>query len=142
MTSESLSSPLTASQSEVLPSSHPLSSLSLFLSSPPLPLFLCSRSPEFYDEMKMKIPADLTDNHHLLFTFYHISCQPKQNTPLETPVGYTVIRVLSTSTMFFTQHPTPKPNISYTFSLRWTPPTPSPLTRLLHQHLQPKSSAP
>jgi len=40
--------------------------------------------------MKMKIPANLTDNHHLLFTFYHISCQAKQNTPLETPVGYTV----------------------------------------------------
>ncbi len=38
----------------------------------------------------MKIPANLTDNHHLLFTFYHISCQPKQNIPLETPVGYTV----------------------------------------------------
>lgn len=38
----------------------------------------------------MKIPANLTDNHHLLFTFYHISCQPKQNTPLESPVGYTV----------------------------------------------------
>lgn len=38
----------------------------------------------------MKIPANLTDNHHLLFTFYHISCQPKQNTLLETPVGYTV----------------------------------------------------
>lgn len=52
-------------------------------------LHLC-RSPEFYEEVKMKIPANLTDNHHLLFTFYHISCQPKQNTPLETPVGYTV----------------------------------------------------
>lgn len=46
----------------------------------------------------MKIPANLTDNHHLLFTFYHISCQPKQNTPLESPVGYTVsVRLLSTS---------------------------------------------
>lgn len=44
--------------------------------------------------MKMKIPANLTDNHHLLFTFYHISCQPKQNTPLETPVGYTVSALL------------------------------------------------
>lgn len=54
--------------------------------------FTCSfpRSPEFYEEVKMKIPANLTDNHHLLFTFYHISCQPKQNTSLETPVGYTV----------------------------------------------------
>ncbi|KTG38606.1 hypothetical protein cypCar_00023845 [Cyprinus carpio] len=51
-------------------------------------------SPEFYEEVKMKIPANLTDNHHLLFTFYHISCQPKQNTPLETPVGYTWIPLM------------------------------------------------
>uniref|UniRef100_A0A8C2H9L5 Dedicator of cytokinesis 6 n=1 Tax=Cyprinus carpio TaxID=7962 RepID=A0A8C2H9L5_CYPCA len=42
----------------------------------------------------MKIPANLTDNHHLLFTFYHISCQTKQNTPLETPVGYTWIPLM------------------------------------------------
>ncbi|KAG7265864.1 hypothetical protein CRUP_016127 [Coryphaenoides rupestris] len=42
----------------------------------------------------MKIPANLTDNHHLLFTFYHISCQAKQNTPLETPVGYTWIPLM------------------------------------------------
>ncbi|KAH0628616.1 hypothetical protein JD844_009975 [Phrynosoma platyrhinos] len=49
-----------------------------------------NKSPEFYEEFKLKIPANLTDNHHLLFTFYHISCQQKQNTPLETPVGYTV----------------------------------------------------
>ncbi|MGH0168726.1 UNVERIFIED_CONTAM: hypothetical protein FKN15_055322 [Acipenser sinensis] len=43
---------------------------------------------------QMKIPANLTDNHHLLFTFYHISCQQKQNTPLETPVGYTWIPLM------------------------------------------------
>uniref|UniRef100_A0A6I8NBE1 Dedicator of cytokinesis 6 n=1 Tax=Ornithorhynchus anatinus TaxID=9258 RepID=A0A6I8NBE1_ORNAN len=49
-----------------------------------------NKSPEFYEEFKMKIPANLTDNHHLLFTFYHVSCQQKQNTPLETPIGYTV----------------------------------------------------
>uniref|UniRef100_A0A3B4CPG9 Dedicator of cytokinesis 6 n=1 Tax=Pygocentrus nattereri TaxID=42514 RepID=A0A3B4CPG9_PYGNA len=54
------------------------------------PVIYHDKSPEFYEEVKMKIPANLTDNHHLLFTFYHISCQPKQNTPLETPVGYTV----------------------------------------------------
>uniref|UniRef100_A0A3Q3LNV2 Dedicator of cytokinesis 6 n=1 Tax=Labrus bergylta TaxID=56723 RepID=A0A3Q3LNV2_9LABR len=53
-----------------------------------------NKSPEFYEEMKMKIPANLTDNHHLLFTFYHISCQTKQNTPLETPVGYTWIPLM------------------------------------------------
>ncbi|XP_048846353.1 LOW QUALITY PROTEIN: dedicator of cytokinesis protein 7-like [Brienomyrus brachyistius] len=53
-----------------------------------------NKSPEFYEEFKMKIPANLTDNHHLLFTFYHISCQAKQNTPLETPVGYTWIPLM------------------------------------------------
>uniref|UniRef100_A0A4W5QGF4 Dedicator of cytokinesis 6 n=1 Tax=Hucho hucho TaxID=62062 RepID=A0A4W5QGF4_9TELE len=58
------------------------------------PVIYHDKSPEFYEEVKMKIPADLTDNHHLLFTFYHISCQPKQNTPLETPVGYTWIPLM------------------------------------------------
>lgn len=51
---------------------------------------LAFRSPDFHDEVKIKLPASLTDHHHILFTFYHVSCQQKQNTPLETPVGYTV----------------------------------------------------
>uniref|UniRef100_A0AAY4CHG2 Dedicator of cytokinesis 6 n=1 Tax=Denticeps clupeoides TaxID=299321 RepID=A0AAY4CHG2_9TELE len=58
------------------------------------PIIYHNKSPEFYEEVKMKIPASLTDNHHLLFTFYHISCQPKQNTALETPVGYTWIPLM------------------------------------------------
>lgn len=53
-------------------------------------LFASSRSPDFHDEIKIKLPASLSDHHHILFTFYHVSCQQKQNTPLETPVGYTV----------------------------------------------------
>ncbi|TRY91961.1 hypothetical protein DNTS_035456 [Danionella cerebrum] len=53
-----------------------------------------NRSPDFYDEVKIKLPASLTDHHHILFTFYHVSCQQKQNTPLETPVGYTWIPML------------------------------------------------
>lgn len=45
----------------------------------------------FYDEIKMKLPAALGDQHHLLFTFYHISCQRKvDQTTVDTPVGYTV----------------------------------------------------
>jgi hypothetical protein len=41
--------------------------------------------------MKIKLPANLGDQHHLLFTFYHISCQRKvEQTTVETPVGYTV----------------------------------------------------
>ncbi|XP_053355507.1 dedicator of cytokinesis protein 7 isoform X20 [Clarias gariepinus] len=53
-----------------------------------------NRSPDFYDEVKIKLPASLNDHHHILFTFYHVSCQQKQNTPLETPVGYTWIPML------------------------------------------------
>ncbi|XP_031430858.1 dedicator of cytokinesis protein 7 isoform X20 [Clupea harengus] len=53
-----------------------------------------NRSPDFHDEIKIKLPASLTDHHHILFTFYHVSCQQKQNTPLETPVGYTWIPML------------------------------------------------
>ena len=54
------------------------------------------RSPDFYEEVKMKVPAHLTDQHHILFTFYHISCAPtkKQDEkgPVEVPIGFTVSR--------------------------------------------------
>lgn len=52
-----------------------------------------SRCPSFYDEVKLLLPANLKQNHHLLFTIFHISCQKKPQeaqAPMETPVGYTV----------------------------------------------------
>ena len=56
--------------------------------------FALNRSPDFYEEVKLKLPAHLTDQHHLLFTFYHISCspgkKPEEKGPVETPIGYTV----------------------------------------------------
>ncbi|KAM8843766.1 dedicator of cytokinesis protein 7 isoform 2-T2 [Spinachia spinachia] len=70
------------------------SSCSEFIRDAYTPIIYHNKSPEFYEEIKMKIPANLTDNHHLLFTFYHISCQTKPNTPLETPVGYTWIPLM------------------------------------------------
>lgn len=42
----------------------------------------------------MKLPADLNEQHHLLFTFYHISCKGKsekeseKSGAAETPIGY------------------------------------------------------
>ncbi|CAH1775987.1 unnamed protein product, partial [Owenia fusiformis] len=49
-----------------------------------------NKNPDFYDEIKVRLPGALGDEHHLLFTFYHISCQKKIDmTPLETPIGYT-----------------------------------------------------
>ena len=53
------------------------------------------RSPSFYEEVKIRLPAKLGDGHHLLFTFYHISCQRKvEMTPIETIVGYTWLPLL------------------------------------------------
>ena len=58
-------------------------------------LFCCyRRAPDFYEEIKIKLPPNLTPEHHLLFTFYHISCstgkKPDEKGPTETPIGYTV----------------------------------------------------
>uniref|UniRef100_A0A8C4IQL0 Dedicator of cytokinesis 6 n=1 Tax=Dicentrarchus labrax TaxID=13489 RepID=A0A8C4IQL0_DICLA len=80
--------------SQALPVIFGKSSWAEFMNEAYSPIIYHNKSPEFYEEMKMKIPANLTDNHHLLFTFYHISCQPKQNTPLESPVGYTWIPLM------------------------------------------------
>ncbi|XP_059491152.1 dedicator of cytokinesis protein 7 isoform X2 [Neocloeon triangulifer] len=54
-----------------------------------------NKNPDFYDEFKLKIPCNLSSNHHLLFTFYHISCQKKSEQPtVETPIGYTWLPLL------------------------------------------------
>ncbi|XP_064293051.1 dedicator of cytokinesis protein 7 isoform X3 [Plodia interpunctella] len=52
-----------------------------------------NKNPSLYDEVKLKLPADLGDQHHLLFTFLHVSCQRKPVAPehekhVETIVGY------------------------------------------------------
>ncbi|XP_066563982.1 dedicator of cytokinesis protein 7 isoform X2 [Amia ocellicauda] len=80
--------------SQALPVIFGKSSCGEFFKEAYTPVIYHDKSPEFYEEVKMKVPANLTDNHHLLFTFYHISCQQKQNTPLETPVGYTWIPLM------------------------------------------------
>ena len=55
--------------------------------------------PSFYGEVKIKLPHKLTKDHHLLFTFYHISCNLTRSKDLaghqiETPVGYTWLPLL------------------------------------------------
>ncbi|XP_076977876.1 dedicator of cytokinesis protein 6 isoform X1 [Tamandua tetradactyla] len=58
------------------------------------PVVYHSKSPEFYEEIKLRLPACVTENHHLLFTFYHVSCQPRPGAALETPVGFTWLPLL------------------------------------------------
>ncbi|XP_023620336.1 dedicator of cytokinesis protein 8 isoform X3 [Myotis lucifugus] len=53
-----------------------------------------NKSPDFYEEVKIKLPAKLTVNHHLLFTFYHISCQQKQGASIESLLGYSWLPIL------------------------------------------------
>lgn len=51
-----------------------------------------NKAPDFNDEIKIKLPPKLTEQHHLLFTFNHISCQKTkqhEQNPVETPIGYT-----------------------------------------------------
>ncbi|XP_053322371.1 dedicator of cytokinesis protein 8 isoform X2 [Spea bombifrons] len=53
-----------------------------------------NKAPDFYEEVKIKLPAVLTKKHHLLFSFYHISCQPKQGATVETLLGYSWLPIL------------------------------------------------
>lgn len=65
-----------------------------------------NKCPAFYDEFKIALPADIRQNHHILFTLYHVSCQKKQDagssggggggagTSVESPVGFTWLPIL------------------------------------------------
>ena len=54
-----------------------------------------NKCPDFYEEVKIKLPSNLREHHHILFTFYHISCQGqrKDQGSTEIPVGYTWIPI-------------------------------------------------
>ncbi|NXB16751.1 DOC11 protein, partial [Rhagologus leucostigma] len=59
-----------------------------------------NQSPEFYDEIKIDLPIHLHQKHHLLFTFYHVSCEintkaaSKKQDTVETQVGYAWVPLL------------------------------------------------
>ncbi|KAM4612252.1 dedicator of cytokinesis protein 11 isoform 2-T2 [Polymixia lowei] len=67
---------------------------SLFTSSAYAAVLHHNQSPEFYDEIKIELPVHVHEKHHILFTFYHISCEfsSKTNTKkregVEALVGY------------------------------------------------------
>uniref|UniRef100_A0A8C2EY00 Dedicator of cytokinesis 11 n=1 Tax=Cyprinus carpio TaxID=7962 RepID=A0A8C2EY00_CYPCA len=53
-----------------------------------------NQSPDFYNEIKIELPVHVHEKHHVLFTFYHISCElgnktaTKKRDGVETLVGY------------------------------------------------------
>ncbi|XP_038219758.1 dedicator of cytokinesis protein 7 [Zerene cesonia] len=85
-----------------------------------------NKSPSLYDEIKIKLPADLGDHHHLLFTFLHVACQrkpvaPEQEKNVETPVGYTWLPLCRNGKLSCGEHAlplmaeAPPDNYSYIF---------------------------
>ncbi|KAJ8796453.1 hypothetical protein J1605_017923 [Eschrichtius robustus] len=53
-----------------------------------------SQNPDFSDEVKIELPTQLHEKHHIFFSFYHVTCDinakanAKKKEALETPVGY------------------------------------------------------
>uniref|UniRef100_A0A8C4ZYD1 Dedicator of cytokinesis 9 n=1 Tax=Gadus morhua TaxID=8049 RepID=A0A8C4ZYD1_GADMO len=66
-------------------------------------------NPEFYDEFKIELPTQLHERHHLLFTFYHVSCDSnskastKKRDMVETQVGYAWIPLLKDGRMIMNE---------------------------------------
>ncbi|XP_023572954.1 dedicator of cytokinesis protein 6 isoform X1 [Octodon degus] len=80
--------------SQALPVIFGKSSCSEFTREAFTPVVYHNKSPEFYEEFKLRLPACVTENHHLLFSIHHVSCQPRPGAALETPVGFTWIPLL------------------------------------------------
>ncbi|KAM4589700.1 dedicator of cytokinesis protein 10 isoform 2-T2 [Fundulus diaphanus] len=64
-----------------------------------------SQNPDFYDEVKIELPIQLHEKHHLLFSFYHVTCDinaktsSKRKEALETAVGYSWLPILKEGRM-------------------------------------------
>ncbi|KAL9650385.1 hypothetical protein ABK040_016452 [Willaertia magna] len=59
------------------------------------------RQPQFFDQIKIQLPIPLTENHHLVFEFRHISCKKKKNNndsgvgrTESQVVGYSILNIL------------------------------------------------
>ncbi|XP_011300539.1 dedicator of cytokinesis protein 9 isoform X1 [Fopius arisanus] len=61
------------------------------------PVLHHSVTPSWYEEIKIKLPTKLHAKHHLLFSFYHISCDmnKKRENGVENCVGYSWINLLN-----------------------------------------------
>lgn len=63
-----------------------------FLSQISCPVLHHSTCPTWYEEVKMRLPLNITAQHHLLFSFVHVSCDLSKkrdaNASFENPVGY------------------------------------------------------
>ncbi|XP_055683113.1 dedicator of cytokinesis protein 9 isoform X1 [Lutzomyia longipalpis] len=68
-----------------------------FVSQVSCPVLHHNTCPTWYEEVKLKLPLHITTQHHILFSFVHVSCdlgKKKENNSFETPVGYAWLPLL------------------------------------------------
>ncbi|XP_041482460.1 dedicator of cytokinesis protein 9-like isoform X7 [Lytechinus variegatus] len=75
---------------------------SLFTSAGSVAVLHHQQVPEFYEEVKLALPTQLNNKHHLLFRFYHVSCETgkgtvKKKETVDSFVGYSWIPLLDKS---------------------------------------------
>lgn len=62
------------------------------------PVLHHNTTPTWYEELKLRLPLQLTAQHHLLFSFVHVSCDlSKKRDPgaaMESPVGFAWLPLL------------------------------------------------
>uniref|UniRef100_A0A8D2L5S1 Dedicator of cytokinesis 10 n=1 Tax=Varanus komodoensis TaxID=61221 RepID=A0A8D2L5S1_VARKO len=72
-----------------------------------------SQNPDFYDEIKIELPTQLHKKHHILFSFYHVTCDinakanAKKKEALETSVGYAWLPLLKDDQLMSQDHNLP-----------------------------------
>ncbi|KAJ6669308.1 hypothetical protein lerEdw1_008117 [Lerista edwardsae] len=72
-----------------------------------------SQNPDFYDEVKIELPTQLHRKHHILFSFYHVTCDinakanAKKKEALETSVGYAWLPLLKDDQLVSQEHNIP-----------------------------------
>ncbi|KAM4694823.1 dedicator of cytokinesis protein 10 [Discoglossus pictus] len=69
-----------------------------------------SQNPDFYDEVKIELPTQLHEKHHILFSFHHVTCDinakanAKKKEALETPVGFAWLPLLKNEQLTSQDH--------------------------------------
>ncbi|XP_008104481.1 dedicator of cytokinesis protein 10 isoform X10 [Anolis carolinensis] len=72
-----------------------------------------SQNPDFYDEVKIELPTQIHKKHHILFSFYHVTCDinakanAKKKEALETSVGYAWLPLLKEDQLTSQEHNIP-----------------------------------
>uniref|UniRef100_A0A182VSH9 Dedicator of cytokinesis protein 9 n=1 Tax=Anopheles minimus TaxID=112268 RepID=A0A182VSH9_9DIPT len=64
------------------------------------PVLHHNTNPTWYEEIKLRLPLNITSQHHLLFSFFHVSCNIAKKkdlttTSTETPVGFAWLPLLA-----------------------------------------------